>query len=98
MCITQSRPRHRCRNGHRKAVALALMREATRSRSPDAGRQARGDRAEAGAPTQETGDADRRERCGLRQSRVRAYQGAFGRLDVLFNNAGIGAPATPTRT
>ena len=79
-----------------KAVALALLHERLSRRArrpPRASRSSRRSR-EAGAagrrtrwPSRPTSPIPRR--CARSSRDVKA---AFGRLDVLFNNAGVGAP------
>ena len=76
-----------------KAVALALLQDGYTWRSPGAARTAGAGRCEAGAagaralvvPT-DVGDPD-----AVRALFARTKE-AFGRLDLLFNNAGVGAP------
>ena len=80
-----------------KAVALALMKDGYAVALAGRRQDKLDETAAEGVKTNgaEPRGADRRERSGLGQGAVRQDQGSFGRCDVLFNNAGIGAPATP---
>ena len=80
-----------------KAAALALMRERLHRRAGrPPRRQARRVAGEAATGALSAGRADRRARAEPRSRRLFAkVKETFGRLDLLFNNAGIGAPAMP---
>ena len=85
-------------SGIGRAVALALLGDgwrvvlAGRRAEPLAGDAAAGRRRRRAR----AGGADRRRRRRRRCRRCSTRRtSAFGRLDVLFNNAGAGAPAVP---
>ena len=93
----KSRHRHRRRQRHRPRLRArpARGRLPRRARRPPR-RRARGDRAPPPATRRATPSrADRRHRPGAVKALFARRRRRFGRLDVLFNNAGTGAPPVP---
>ena len=90
---SRHRRRHRHRQGRRAGADEGRLHR--RARRPAQGQARRWSQGRRGR-RESLVVADRRRRSGRDQGAVRRRcRTRYGRLDVLFNNAGIGAPAVP---
>ena len=95
--LPQDRDRHRCGIGDRPGDRSGPPERGVLGRPRRAPtRGARGDRRSGGAKRPPgPGRPDRRDRPESVRALFETTKQAFGRLDLLFNNAGTGAPAVP---